>query len=245
MAQNTTHIKVALVIGVGPGIGGSVAKKFASEGFSVGLIGRNLPKLEGFQSELLKLHPTVKVACAAADASKEEELKSAISSIKEKIGNASVLVYNTGGVFKRGSVLDLTTSDFTASFNAQVVGAFVASKEVLPHMIANNHGTIILTGATAQTRGGALLSAFASSKFALKAFAQSMAREFQPKGIHVAIVNIDGIVKDTQASQNVPTAPEEKFINPNHVAETYYQLHLQNKSAWTHELDLRPFTETW
>lgn len=238
-------MKVAAIIGVGPGLGTAVARKFASQGFSVGLISRNLEKLSKIQKDIEASFNTVKVSSAAADCAKEDDLKSAIKKIRSDLGHPNVLVYNTGANFKRASILDLNASDLTSSFNTQVVGALVAVKEVLPDMIAKNSGTIIFTGATAQTRGGAQFAAFATAKFALRALAQSLAREVQPKGVHVALVNIDGMIKDSPSHQANSSLPDEKFLFPEHVAETYYQLYAQHKSAWTHEIDLRPFLENW
>eukprot|EP01123_Difflugia_compressa_P009278 TRINITY_DN3027_c0_g1_i1.p1 TRINITY_DN3027_c0_g1~~TRINITY_DN3027_c0_g1_i1.p1 ORF type:complete len:267 (+),score=31.31 TRINITY_DN3027_c0_g1_i1:74-802(+) len=237
--------KVAVVIGVGPGIGLAVAKKFSAAGFAIGLVSRDLEKLKEYQKTLLTNFPTIKTAVAAADTANEGELKVAFANLRETIGHPSVLVYNAGAVFKRASVLDLTADDLLTSYNRQVVGALVSVKEVLPHMLSVSQGTIIFTGATAQTKGSALFASFSTAKFALRAFAQSLAREVQPKGIHVAIVSIDGLVNDTGSRKMFPDLPEEKFISPQDVAETYYYLHLQHKSAWTHELDLRPHLENW
>jgi len=227
-----------VILGIGPGIGIAVAKRFAADGFSVALVSRNLEKLVAFQKEIEAKYKNIEVISQAIDCGNEESIKTGFAHIREKLGHPQVLVYNTGPGFKRASVLDLTTADLRNSYNVQVIGALVAVKEVLPHMQQAGQGTIIFTGATAQTRGGSGLASFATAKFGLRAFAQSLAREVQPKGIHVSLVNIDGIVMDT-------ISDNPKLINPDDVAETYFQLHLQHKSAWTHEIDLRPFLETW
>jgi NAD(P)-dependent dehydrogenase (short-subunit alcohol dehydrogenase family) len=148
-----------------------------------------------------------------------------------------VLVYNASG-FKRGNVLDITVEDFENAWKITARGAFVSAKEVLAHMVEQGKGTIIFTGATASLRGGALFPAFASSKFALRALAQSIAREFGPKGVHTAHVIIDGGV-DTQHTGK-PT-----LISPDAIADTYWHLHFQHNTSWTQELELRPSVEKW
>jgi NAD(P)-dependent dehydrogenase (short-subunit alcohol dehydrogenase family) len=203
-----------------------------------------MDKLKVVEESIRNTGNNSKVFSVAADATNEQSVKDAFASIRDNLGEVDVLVYNAGGGFKRASIVDLTVADFENNWRASTLGAFLASREVLPNMEKQKSGTIIYTGATASLRGGALLGAFAQSKFSLRAFAQSVAREYQPKGVHVAHVIIDGMV-DLESTKKFVNAPEENFISPAAVAETYWSLHSQHPSAWTHELEVRPYVERW
>jgi len=226
---------VAAVVGVGPGIGRSAALKFAKEGYTVALIARSPGKLEPVQKEIEKLNG--KAISVPADVSDQKSIEDAFSTIRKLVGNPSVLIYNVAG-FVRGSILDLKVDQLDQIFKTTVIGAVLASQQVLPHMKEQKHGTIIFTGATASLRGSALFGGFAFSKFGVRAIAQSMAREFGPQGVHVSHVIIDGGVANVEKSN-------DNLISPDAVADTYWYLHNQPRTAWTQELDLRPDIEKW
>ncbi|CAF5174450.1 unnamed protein product, partial [Rotaria magnacalcarata] len=169
--------------------------------------------------------------------------KNAIDTIRKKFDNdPEVLLYNASGFFY-GGILDLKPEVLQAALNTTVVGALAASQEVLPAMIKNGKGTILFTGATASLRGSAKFAGFAISKFGLRALGQSMAREFGPQGIHVAHIIVDGGIRSPNQAESQPDKDIDSFLNSEAIAETYWQLHIQPRSTWTQELDLRPSTE--
>jgi len=235
--------KVAVVIGVGPGIGNAVAIKFASQGYSVALVSRTKSKLELIQADIEKAGG--KAITVVADASNEASLRSAFSTIRSSLGHPEVLVYNVAAspVPKKG-ILELTVEKLENDWKLDCLGAFIASNEVLDSMQKNKKGTIIFTGATASLRGGSGFAAFAIGKFGLRALSQSMAREVGPNGVHVAHVIVDGLV-DLAHTKEFVKLPEEHWIKPAAIAEQYWNLHQQPPNAWTQELDIRPNVEKW
>ncbi|CAF3192839.1 unnamed protein product [Rotaria socialis] len=232
---------VAVIIGVGPGLGASLAKRFAAGGYSIGLIARKESSLQPVQSELEQSgHTAMSVTADAGDAA---SIKNAIDTIRKKFDNdPEVLLYNASGFFY-GGILDLKPEVLQAALNTTVIGALAASQEVLPGMIKNGKGTILFTGATASLRGSANFAGFAISKFGLRALGQSMARELGPQGIHVAHIVIDGGIHSPNQAESQPDKDIDSFLNSDAIAETYWQLHIQPRSTWTQELDLRPSVE--
>lgn len=228
---------LVVVVGAGPGIGAAVARKFAAEGFRAALVGRNERALE----DIARTIPDAIVA--AADAGEPASIAAAFASIRERAGDASVLVYNTPGPFKMAGILELDPAEFEAAWRASAFGALLAAREVLPAMVAKGEGTVLFTGATAAMRGGARFSLVAAGKFTLRALAQSIARELGPKGIHAAHIVVDGVVLSDRAKGWMPDRPDEAFLAPDAIADTYLMLHRQHRTAWTHELDLRPALE--
>eukprot|EP01132_Coremiostelium_polycephalum_P006140 gene6140-7649_t len=229
--------KVCAVIGVGPGIGFAVAKKFSKEGFTVALVSRSKDKLEPYLKEIQA--DNGKAISIAMDATNPQSVQDGFDEIRSKIGVPSVLVYNAGA-FKYSTADKLTPQEFENCWKSNCFGGFLSSAQVIPTMVEKGNGTIIFTGATASLRGGANFSALAVGKFGLRALAQSLARENQAKGIHVSHVIIDGQV-DLQ--KDYSTRPKESFLDPDQVAETYWNLYKQDKTTWTHELELRPYLE--
>lgn len=236
-----TSKPIAVVIGVGPGLGASLAKRFAAGGYSIALISRSEKSLQPVQQELEKQgHTALSVPADAGDVS---SLKNAFNTIRTKFGNdPEVLLYNASG-FQYGGILDLSPETLQAALNISTIGALVASQEVLPSMVKKGKGTILFTGATASLRGAAKFGVFAASKFALRALAQSTAREFSPQGIHVAHVIVDGEINTPKQVESQPDRNIESFLNSDALAETYWQLHIQPRSTWTQELDIRPSVE--
>lgn len=232
--------KVAAVVGVGEGLGASIARRFAREGYGVAMMARSTDKLMQIQSDIAKADG--KALSVAADVTDAQSLKAAFDKVNSDLGAASVLIYNAG-IFKINSILELTPEQFDYCWKVNCFGAFVAAQQVLPAMVERHEGTIILTGATASLKGSAKFAALAVGKFGLRALSQSLAREFAPQGIHVAHVIIDGMINTAKIRDMAPDKQEHMLLSPDAIAETYWQLSQQHNTAWTLEMDLRPDVE--
>ena len=243
-STNNNSNNVALVIGVGPGIGSAVAHKFASEGFKIGLISRTQDKLDTVSQSISKLYSNAIISSATADAGNEQSLRQGIQHIVKKLGNITVLMYNAGG-YVRGGVLDVRPSELTNALNVGTVGLLTACQEVLPHMLQHKRGTILVTGATASLRGGAKFLGLSTPKGGTRNLTQSIAREVQPQGIHVAHIIIDGQVSTPQQVKNQPERSIDSFLSHTEIANQYYNLYKQHHTTWTFEIDLRPYVEKW
>jgi len=236
--------KVALVIGAGDATGGAIARRFAREGFAACAVRRSVDKL---QPLLEQIRAAGGVAHGfGTDARKEDEVQALVSGIEAGIGPIEVLVFNIGANVP-SSVLDETARRYFKVWEMACFAGFLSGREVARRMVARGRGTIVFTGATASMRGGANFAAFAGAKHALRALAQSMARELGPRGVHVAHVVIDGAIDTAFIRDNFPDRyalkPQDGILNPEHIAEQYWMLHNQPRDAWTHELDLRPWME--
>ena len=238
--------KVALIVGAGDAIGGAIAKKFAKQGMTVCVTRRTESKIIELAKEINQSGG--KAFGFACDARKEEETISLFKQIEEEIGEIDVMVFNVGANVPM-SILDTSSRKFSKIWEMACFAGFLNGREAAKHMIKRNKGTIIFTGATASMRGGANFAAFASAKHGLRALAQSMARELGPKSIHVCHVVIDAAV-DTEWIRQIHPEYDKKIktdgiVDPNHLADNYIYLHNQPRDAWTFELDLRPWQETW
>lgn len=232
-----------IVIGAGPGLGSSLARKFAKEDHHVFVVRR-----ERHSEELNSLCDEIKefggsATAIPSDAREEEQVISLFSEVA-KSGPIDCVVFNIGAnVFF--SIEETTSRVFRKIWEMGTFAGFLVGREAAKHM--KDKGTIIFTGATASMRGGSGFAAFSSAKFGLRAVAQSLARELGPKGIHVAHTIIDGAIDHPWIKENFPDIYKLKevdgILNPDDIAEAYYNLHLQEKTAWTHELDLRPYME--
>jgi NAD(P)-dependent dehydrogenase (short-subunit alcohol dehydrogenase family) len=230
--------RVCAVVGVGPGNGAALARRFAAEGFAVALLAR---KTELIQDIASTLHGARAYACDVSDAASVER---AFAAIRADLGDVDVLVYNAGtGVW--GNVEEVSAEDFETSWRVNTLGAFLTSKQVIPAMKAAKHGSIVFIGATASRRGNVKTAAFAPAKAAQRSLAESMARYLWPAGIHVSIVIVDGVVDLPFTRQRMPGKPDAFFIKPDDVAETAFVLTQQKSSAWSFEVEARPFGETW
>ncbi len=239
--------KVVLVVGAGDATGGEIAKRFAREGYTACVTRRSKERLEGLCQEIEdaggKAH---RFGC---DARQEDQTVALIEGIEREIGPIEVAVFNIGGNVKFG-ITETTARVFRKVWEMSCFSGFLMGREVARYMIPRQQGTIMFTGATASMRGGNGFSAFASAKFGLRALAQSMARELGPQGIHVAHSVIDGaidteFIRETFKEMYEARAPEEGILKPEHIADAYYTIHCQPRSAWTHEIDLRPWNEPW
>ncbi len=247
--------KVCLVIGAGDATGGAVAKRFAREGYTVCATRRSLDKLAPLLTE-------IRAAGGAAhgfgsDARKEDEVIALVEEIESSIGPIEVMVFNIGAN-SPNSILTETARRYTKMWEMACLAGFLTGREVAKRMVArpesatqgrSHKGTIIFTGATASLRGSANFAGFSGGKMALRALAQSMARELGPMGVHVAHTIIDGAIDTefirTQFPQRYALKDEGGILNPDHIADAYWMLHLQPRDAWTHELDLRPYMENF
>jgi NAD(P)-dependent dehydrogenase (short-subunit alcohol dehydrogenase family) len=234
--------KVAAVLGVGPGLGAAIARRFAREGFAAALMARNEDGLSGIRQEIED--QGAKALTVSADATDPASVEAAFERVHAELGDPEVFVYNAGA-FQMGGILEVAPEKFDECFRANCAGAFYAAQQVLPAMLEAGRGTVLLTGATASLRGSARFSALAVGKFGLRALAQSMAREFGPQGIHVAHVVIDGQINTPRMREMSPDREEHTMLSPEAIAETYWQLHVQDRTAWTLELDLRPAVESF
>ena len=232
--------KVAAILGVGPGLGAAVARRFASEGFAVALMARREESVAGVHEEIEGEGGAAMPV--TADATDPPSVEVAFGRVRDGVGDPEVLVYNAGA-FQMGGILEIPPETFDECFKANCAGAFYAAQQVLPAMVEAGRGTILLTGATASLRGSARFSALAVGKFGLRALAQSMAREFGPQGIHVAHAIIDGQINTPRMPAMSHEREEHTMLSPDAIAETYWQLHTQDPTAWTLELDLRPSVE--
>jgi len=226
--------QTAVVVGVGPGLGWAVSKKLAESGFKVFAAARKKENVEALVSKDLA-ERVVPVACDATDAASVKDLFA-------KAKDVDVAVFNAGA-FGMKSFLDLEAADLENMWRVNCLAGFQVGQAAARAMVARGKGTIIFTGATAALRGAANFAAFASSKFGLRAIAQSMARELGPKNIHVAHVVIDGIIDGGRTASYVAGKGEAAGLSTDAIAETYLHIANQHRSAWTHEIDLRPFAE--
>jgi NAD(P)-dependent dehydrogenase (short-subunit alcohol dehydrogenase family) len=238
--------KVALVIGAGEATGGAIARRFAREGYTVCVTRRNVVKLTPLVEGIEKAGGRARAF--GSDARKEAEVVELVQTIEREVGPIEVCVFNVGGNV-RFPIRELTARVYTKVWEMAALAGFLAGREAAKVMVPRGRGTILFTGATASLRGGKGYAAFAGAKHALRALAQSMARELGPEGIHVAHVVIDGAIDTPFIREIFPEryALKEKagILDPEAIAENYWMLHRQPRSAWTHELDLRPWMEPW
>jgi NAD(P)-dependent dehydrogenase (short-subunit alcohol dehydrogenase family) len=234
--------KVAAVLGVGPGLGAAIAGRFAREGFDVALMARTEESVAPVREEIVATES--RALSVSANATDPDSIAAAFDKVRGELGDPEVFVYNAGA-FQMGGILELSPGQFDECFKANCAGAFYAAQQVLPAMVEAGRGTVLLTGATASLRGSARFSALAVGKFGLRALAQSMAREFGPQGIHVAHVIIDGQINTPRMREMSPDREDHTMLSPEAIAETYWQLHSQDPTAWTLELDLRPAVESF
>ncbi len=237
---------VALIIGAGDATGGAIARRFAREGFATCVTRRNADQLEPLVQRIRQEGGTAYPF--GSDARSEEQTAALFQQIERDIGDIEVVVFNIGANV-RFSITETTERVYRKVWEMAALAGFLAGREAARVMLPRGRGTIIFTGATASLRGSSGFCAFASAKFALRALAQSMARELGPKGIHVAHPIIDGAIDTAFIRDNFPERyalkDQDGILNPDHIAEQYWQLHCQPRDAWTHELDLRPWMETF
>ena len=244
--SEATPKKAALIIGAGDATGGAIARRFAREGYITCVTRRSADKLaplvEQIQAEGGVAHGF------GSDARKEEEMVELIAKIERDIAPIEVAVFNIGANV-RFPITETTARVYYKVWEMACFGGFLMGREVATAMLPRGRGTIIFTGATASLRGREGFAAFAGAKHALRALAQSMARELWPQGIHVAHPVIDGAIDTefirTQFPERYALKEQQGIVNPEHIADLYWQIHQQPRDAWIHETELRPWLETW
>jgi NAD(P)-dependent dehydrogenase (short-subunit alcohol dehydrogenase family) len=241
-----TEKKAVLVIGAGDATGGAIARRFAREGYIACVTRRSAdqlaPLLDRIRAEGGEAHGF------GSDARKEEEMVALVQKIETEIAPIDVAVFNIGANVRFG-ITETTARVYFKVWEMACFAGFLMGREVAKAMLLRGRGTILFTGATASLRGREGFAAFAGAKHALRALAQSMARELWPKGIHVAHPVIDGAIDTEFIRSNFPeryaTKDRQGILDPEHIADLYWQIHCQPRDAWTHETELRPWVEPW
>jgi NAD(P)-dependent dehydrogenase (short-subunit alcohol dehydrogenase family) len=238
--------KAILVIGAGDATGGAIARRFAREGYIACVTRRSEDKLQPLVNDIRSSGG--QAHGFGSDARKEEEMIALIERIEREIAPIEVAVFNIGANV-RFSITETTSRVYQKVWEMACFSGFLMGRETAKVMLPRGRGTIIFTGATASLRGREGFAAFAGAKHALRALAQSMARELWPKGIHVAHPVIDGAIDTEFIRTNFPQRYELKsqqgILSPDSIAEAYWQIHQQPRDAWTHETELRPWLENW
>ncbi|MCX7170757.1 MAG: SDR family NAD(P)-dependent oxidoreductase [Proteobacteria bacterium] len=245
MTENSTA-GVCLVVGAGDALGGAIARRFAAGGYRVCVARRDKSRLDPLVAQLAAAGRTA--LAFALDARRPEQVTEIFEKIEKEVGPLDVVVFNVGGNV-RASILEMTEQKYFKTWEQCAFSGFLVGREAARRMIPRKKGTILFTGATASLRGGSQFAAFAGGKHALRALAQSMARELGPNGIHVAHVVIDGVIRDSAAPAEMVEAisknGEDALLVPDDIAENFSHLHRQPRNSWTHEMDLRPWVERW
>ena len=238
--------KAILVIGAGDATGGAIARRFAREGYIACVTRRSEEKLAPLVAQIKA--DGGQAHGFGSDARKEDEMIGLVNKIETEIAPIEVAVFNIGANVRFG-ITETSARVYYKVWEMACFGGFLMGREVAKAMLPRGRGTIIFTGATASLRGREGFAAFAGAKHALRALAQSMARELWPKGIHVAHPVVDGAIDTEFIRSNFPERYAIKdqggIVDPDHIADTYWQLHMQPRDAWTHELEIRPWMESW
>ena len=232
--------QIAFIIGVGPGLGLALARCFTGAGMHTGIAARSEERLQAMRRQISASN--CRVTTYACDVTDEGNVTEVFGQLQNDLGVPDLVVYNAGA-YQPARVVDIDTADFERCWRVGCLGGFLCGREAARIMLKAGHGTILFTGATASLRGGAGFANLAVGKFGLRALSQSMARELGPENIHVAHVIIDGQIMSERHAGLVGTRPEDGLLEPDAIAVNYLQLHEQHRSAWTQELDLRPWVE--
>lgn len=229
---------VCVITGVGPGNGAAFTRKFAQAGYRVAMLARDAKRLHTLEAEIPNTRgfPT-DVGDAAA-------VRATFAGIRAQLGSVNVLIHNAGsGTF--GAFMSTTPAELELSWRTNTLALLLCGQEAASDMLARGDGSIVVIGATASLRGGANFAAFASAKAAQRSLAQSMARGFGSQGIHVAYVIVDGVIDIPNTRALFPDRPDDFFLKPDAIATTVHHVVQQPRSAWTFEIDVRPFAEKW
>jgi NAD(P)-dependent dehydrogenase (short-subunit alcohol dehydrogenase family) len=231
---------VAIVVGVGPGLGAALVRRFAQGGHAVAMIARSREFMDGLAAEVNAAGG--RTLAVTADVGDAEQIARAFDTVRSKLGAPEMLLYNAGSG-NWGTITEITPQQYEESWRTNAYGAFLCAKQAVSEMIARRRGVMLFTGATAGIKAGAKSAAFGPAKFAVRGLAQSLARDLGPRGIHVAYVNVDGIINIPHIRKQMPSLKDEDLLQPAAIAEAYWSLANQHPSAWTQELDVRPFKE--
>jgi len=237
---------IALIVGAGDHLGSAIARRFAKEGFHI-VATRRRGDLSQLEQDVTALGAGI--TAMHSDAREEDQVMQLIEEVESRLGPIEVCVFNIGGNVRYG-ITETSAQVYRKVWEMCSFAGFLVGREVSKRMLTRQQGSILFTGASASLRGSAGFSAFAGGKHALRALAQSMARELGPQGIHVGHIVVDGIIDNRNTEAVMPElfaskGPDDGVIQPDDLAELYWQLHQQPRSAWTFELDARPYKETW
>jgi NAD(P)-dependent dehydrogenase (short-subunit alcohol dehydrogenase family) len=234
----TERKQLAVIAGVGPGNGAALARRFAEAGHAVAMLARSRDTLDELQKEI---EGTRGYEC---DVGSQDSVAAAFAAIRTDLGDVDVLVYNAGsGIF--ADVQNITPDQFESSWRVNAYGALLCAQQVIAAMKTAGSGSIVFIGATASRRGAPRTAAFAPAKAAQRSLAESMARSLWPAGIHVCLIIVDGVVDLPRTRKAMADKPETFFVKPAAIAETAFQLTCQDRSAWSFEVEARPFGEVW
>ena len=222
-----------IIVGVGPGLGAALARRFAAAGHGVAVAARNSDKLASVVDEITAAGGSAKAY--ACDATSESSVAALFEAAEADLGAIDVAIYNASGR-ARGPIAETTLGEFTDAWERCCLGGFLVGREAARRLGPKGSGSILFTGATASMKGFPHSATFAAGKFALRGLAESMARELQPQGVHVAHFNIDGGIGEHD---------DDARLRPDAIAETYYQTHTQHRSAWSHSVEVRPWVENF
>lgn len=237
---------VCAIVGSGEGLGSALAAKFASEGLNIALISRSEAGSKTAFEAALNARPDAKVNFFAADASVPEALEQVLGRVAQEMGDIDVLIYNVRGPFIATEPLEMTYDEIDAVHKLEVVGAFAAAKSVIPAMRKRGQGTVLFSSTTGALRGSAQYPLSAIGKFGLRAVSQNLAKAYSRDGVHVVHVRLDcELDVPFSHAQHEGDADAETMSKPADVAQAYWHTHLQPKSAWSNEIELRPYTEQW
>lgn len=232
--------QTAVIAGVGPGLGAAIARKFADEGCNLALLSRSSPYIINLSNRLEETGKSV--LPIPTDITDSAMVEASFDQIREELGAPDILVNHAGNA-AWGNLSELTPEAFESAWRVCTLGAFHCVKQVVPDMIAKGSGTILFSGATSAVRGRAGAIAFSSAKYAMRGFASSLAREVGPQGIHVAHIIIDGVINTPSLRERYQFEEGEPLLEPDAIANTYWALVQQERSAWSFEVDVRPHNE--
>lgn len=229
---------IAVVSGVGPGTGAAIVRRFAAGGHRVAMLARDHERLTTLASGIAGAH------AYPCDVTDQAQIAATLAAIKAELGTPAVLIHNAvGGAF--GSFLDIDPQVLERNFQVNVMGLLHLARALAPDMVAAGAGAIVATGNTSALRGKASFAAFAPTKAAQRILAESMARELGPKGVHVAYVVIDAVIDLAWTRRMYPNAADAFFIKPAAIADEIWHVAHQDRSAWSFNVEVRPFGESW
>ena len=231
-------MSVALITGVGPGTGAAMVRRFAAGGYQVAMLARNAERLAGLEAEIGQAH------AFPVDVTDPAALDAAVSLVESRLGAPKVVVHNAvGGAF--GGFQDIDPAVLARNFEVNVMAFLRLARRVAPAMVAAGEGAIIASGNTSALRGRANFAGFAPTKAAQRILAEAIARDLGPKGVHVAYVVIDAVIDLEWTRKRFADAPDDYFIRPDDIAAEIFHVAHQPKSAWSFNVEVRPFGETW
>jgi NAD(P)-dependent dehydrogenase (short-subunit alcohol dehydrogenase family) len=228
------------VVGVGPGLGAALVRRFAQGGHPVAMVARSREFMDELAAEVKAAGG--RTLAVTADVGDAEQIARAFDTVRAELGAPEVLLYNAGSG-KWGTIVEITPAQYEDSWRTNAYGAFLCAKQAVSDMIKHRRGVMLFTGATAGIKAGPKSAAFGPAKFAVRGLAQSLARDLGPRGIHVAYVNVDGMIDMPAVRSQMAAVKDEDLLKPAAIAEAYWHLAKQDPSAWTQELDVRPFKE--